>query len=1329
MTPKRSRPKFILELIVIAFISPTLFVAESFALSEQAELQNRALAQKIMSRVKPGQEWITGGCMIVSVSEVEAIANGSKSGFDANALLWPDGIVPYSINPTGIDDGTIDSKGNVAMGRREAIRQALDAWEAAAAVTFIEEPYGNESVSNYIEFNDHPSLNNSQVGMWPFPVKQKINITSWLVGVIVHEVGHALGLKHEQSRDDRDTFVTIIEDNIIEGKEHNFLISDTNNPGTYDFDSIMHYRHNAFGKNGQTTIDPLPPNQGKKFTMGTALTLSNLDKAGMAAMYGELTPTSAPGSNPPSGNYDSPVQFGLIIIPGIDQGTTRYFYTLDGSEPTTQSNEYFSGDVLSINSNTTVKYFALQQQHSPSITVSVNYTFTNATPMVETPVINPNSGSHTAPVQVTMTSNTPGAEIHYAFGGTIPTQNSPLYSGPLNLTTSSFLSARAFKAGYTPSGVANADLQVEQLTLTAPSLYPNSGEYPSPLSVYMETTIINGKVYYTLDGTDPDQSDNLFVEPVTLTQDTTVKARVYLDGPYNPSNIVTNNYTVIPTVGAPIINPNGGNHSGSVEVSLSLPAKGLNLENAIIRYTTNGAYPTQYSNEYTAPFTLGIGNHTVRAQTFYPGLSPSTVTSANFTVYDPSPTLDTPEFFPRYNRYADSVEVTIENLTEDADVYYTIGDNMAPANPTQSDMLYTGPFTLGLTSNVGDTWFIRAKAFKGIEESSVIQKNYEVFDPGGFAINPPTFDPDGGLFYNPITVDISTTTTPPNPGIYGSIRFYNTIDGTDPFVPDPPTTGGNSINLSGPAVLKSIGEFIQVYATSDITTATYEFMCATPTIETQPGKGIINHIGSATVVMSSTTTGGGTVIRYATGGVEPTETSTVYTEPIEIGPGTHIFKAKTYRNTFEDSDTAVASFIVEETPEAPMILTDPMDQTVDAYTDVMFTVEASGVPNPSYAWYYNGVKLGGENDTTLFLYNVQVAQAGEYYAVATNDASSATSDSAMLVVNQVNSPTPTDTLPPTETFTPSETPTGTLPTATFTPTPTDTTDGVTNTPTASETPTETVEPMATVAILSASQDNTIYEDSADLSNGLGPIFNAGRNGSNGNFMLRRALIAFDVASTIPAGATINRVTLTLRVSKENSGMNTFSLHPLQADWGEGDSSEDQGMGTTAQTGDATWMHRFYDTDQWTNMGADFDANPSAMASVDETGSYDWGSTTQMVADVQSWLDNPSTNYGWAIVGDESGATTKNVKQFDSKDNPTEANRPMLAVEYLSEQQPTATPTETATPTPTDTMEGVTESPTPVDTASIEDTDTNGDGVINEFDLLNVLKYWKQEVGP
>ena len=127
MTPKRSRPKFILELIVIAFISPTLFVAESFALSEQAELQNRALAQKIMSRVKPGQEWITGGCMIVSVSEVEAIANGSKSGFDANALLWPDGIVPYSINPTGIDDGTIDSKGNVAMGRREAIRQALDA--------------------------------------------------------------------------------------------------------------------------------------------------------------------------------------------------------------------------------------------------------------------------------------------------------------------------------------------------------------------------------------------------------------------------------------------------------------------------------------------------------------------------------------------------------------------------------------------------------------------------------------------------------------------------------------------------------------------------------------------------------------------------------------------------------------------------------------------------------------------------------------------------------------------------------------------------------------------------------------------------------------------------------------------------------------------------------------------------------------------------------------------------------------------------------------------------------------------------------------------------
>ena len=63
--------------------------------------------------------------------------------------------------------------------------------------------------------------------------------------MIAHEIGHAIGFVHEQSRPDRDEYVNIIESNIMSGKEHNFVkYSDrtVNNHGVaYDYGSLMHY--------------------------------------------------------------------------------------------------------------------------------------------------------------------------------------------------------------------------------------------------------------------------------------------------------------------------------------------------------------------------------------------------------------------------------------------------------------------------------------------------------------------------------------------------------------------------------------------------------------------------------------------------------------------------------------------------------------------------------------------------------------------------------------------------------------------------------------------------------------------------------------------------------------------------------------------------------------------------------------------------------------------------------------------------------------------------------------------------------------------------------
>ena len=89
--------------------------------------------------------------------------------------------------------------------------------------------------------------------------KQKLFISSQCTHVdLRHELGHTIGLYHEQSRSDRDDYVTIHENNIYPGRENNFKKCAKcwhfNMP--YGYDSIMHYVKNGFSKSGDPTITP-----------------------------------------------------------------------------------------------------------------------------------------------------------------------------------------------------------------------------------------------------------------------------------------------------------------------------------------------------------------------------------------------------------------------------------------------------------------------------------------------------------------------------------------------------------------------------------------------------------------------------------------------------------------------------------------------------------------------------------------------------------------------------------------------------------------------------------------------------------------------------------------------------------------------------------------------------------------------------------------------------------------------------------------------------------------------------------------------------------------
>lgn len=200
----------------------------------------------------------------------------------------------------------------------------------------------------------------------------------------------------------------------------------------------------------------------------------------------------------------------------------------------------------------------------------------------------------------------------------------------------------------------------------------------------------------------------------------------------------------------------------------------------------------------------------------------------------------------------------------------------------------------------------------------------------------------------------------------------------------------------------------------------------------------------------------------------------------------------------------------------------------------------------------------------------------------------------------------------------------------------------------------------TTVTVAASADNTIYQNPATSSNALGPnIF----SGTNGGGSPRRGLIRFDVASAVPANATITAVMLTLNCNTSRSIADNVSLHKLLAAWGEGTSnagSVSDGQGATATTNDATWAARFFPSTLWTAAGGDYNATASANVSINSTGFYQWSSTA-MVADVQSWLASPSSNFGWILLCNESTIST--ARKFGSRENATVANRPSLSITY------------------------------------------------------------------
>ena len=187
--------------------------------------------------------------------------------------------------------------------------------------------------------------------------------------------------------------------------------------------------------------------------------------------------------------------------------------------------------------------------------------------------------------------------------------------------------------------------------------------------------------------------------------------------------------------------------------------------------------------------------------------------------------------------------------------------------------------------------------------------------------------------------------------------------------------------------------------------------------------------------------------------------------------------------------------------------------------------------------------------------------------------------------------------------------------------------------------------------LGATHDTTIYEQDIDTSNGAGQFVVAGGGA--------RGLVKFDVGgSTVPEGSTIIDAVLTLNVGEASGDSAGVSVHRVTTAWGEAasDAPGNEHQGASAQPFDATWLYSFYDGEQWHSPGGDF-SSASASTSVGGVGAYEWISGG-LIDDVQSWVDDAATNFGWLLQLGGGGA-----KSFLSSDTPGGDLGPLLEITY------------------------------------------------------------------
>ena len=389
------------------------------------------------------------------------------------------------------------------------------------------------------------------------------------------------------------------------------------------------------------------------------------------------------------------------------------------------------------------------------------------------------------------------------------------------------------------------------LATTRPAAQPPGGTYAAPLVVALTCPTPGAIIRFTTNGSEPDCGSTRYTAPITLTQNTTVRARAFGGtvtvriGRFTltlpalfPSGVMAASYTLqgaAQQVATPVIAPADGLYHAVLQAQATNSTAG-----AVLRYRTDGADPTATDPAVPSGGVSIEQSRTLTVRGFLDGWTPSAVARAAYVLQPVAPTASLAA-----GAYVSGQSVTLACATPGVVLHYTLDGS----TPTAASPVASGAIALP-----GSCTLATIATQTGWTDSPVFSAAYVLQVPAV------TLSSAGGTFTAPVTV---TATVPA-----GSTATY-TLDGTDP------TAASAAWPASGVTIAQGATLTVRAFRTGWSPSAPATISCSfqTAAVTATPPAGSFGTLQAVTLTTSTPAA----AIRYTIDGSDPMSSATAQT--------------------------------------------------------------------------------------------------------------------------------------------------------------------------------------------------------------------------------------------------------------------------------------------------------------------------------------------------------------------------------------------------------------------------------------------------------------------